>query len=284
LGHGGPKPPASARPAPGGRFAPVGSGAGLCPSRTCGSTGQCSAQAGETRVAFPGPARTGEGTVTASMAGAIAPATAPQRDQDRPGAQSPRPAPAPPPAGASRPPGRALAFRGARTHRSTGHCPARAGETRARFLIPPELKQAPAPLHWQGPSPLPQRRAGIRTGRGPKTPSQRPPRPWRALRSRRVGRWPLSLPDLRLYRAMFRAGGGNAGRVSPSQRANPYPRIRTGVLSGQRAGRCFSPALTPRLNATSLDLCHGHVRRRSPSSRANRGVCGWTAKARPCCV
>ncbi len=43
------------------------------------------------------------------MAGAIAPATVPRRDQDRSGAQSPRPAPAPPPAGASRPPGRALA-------------------------------------------------------------------------------------------------------------------------------------------------------------------------------
>ena len=55
----GPKPPASARPAPGGRFAPAGSGAGLsgcldrpvyrAPSRT----------GGETRVAFPVPARRG---------------------------------------------------------------------------------------------------------------------------------------------------------------------------------------------------------------------------------
>jgi len=33
----GPKPPASARPAPGGRFAPAGSGAGLWFSRTCRS-------------------------------------------------------------------------------------------------------------------------------------------------------------------------------------------------------------------------------------------------------
>ncbi len=45
----GPKPPASARPAPGGRFAPAGPGAGLCFSRTCRSAGDLSARAGETR-------------------------------------------------------------------------------------------------------------------------------------------------------------------------------------------------------------------------------------------
>jgi hypothetical protein len=54
----------------------------------------------------------------------------------QPGAQSPRPAPAPPPAGASRPPGRALASRGAWTCRSTGNRCARAGK-RMRFLVPP---------------------------------------------------------------------------------------------------------------------------------------------------
>ncbi len=30
----------------------------------------------------------------------------------------------------------------------------------------------------------------------------------------RIGRWPLSLPDLPVYRGPSRAGGGNAGRVS----------------------------------------------------------------------
>jgi len=129
----GPKPPASARPAPGGRFAPAGPGAGLCPSRTHRSTGHCPARAGETRVAFPDPARTDKSAVTAAMAGAIAPATAPRRDQDQPGA---------------------------------------------------------------------------------KAPGQRPPRPRRALRPRRVGRWPLPFPDLPVYGAPSRAGGGNAGRVS----------------------------------------------------------------------
>jgi hypothetical protein len=55
----GPQPPARARPAPGGRFSPAGSGAGLCWSWTCRSTGHRPARAGETRVAFPGPARRG---------------------------------------------------------------------------------------------------------------------------------------------------------------------------------------------------------------------------------
>jgi hypothetical protein len=53
----------------------------------------------------------------------------------QPGAQSPRPAPAPPQAGASRPPGRALASCCAWTCRSTGHRPARAGKRRA-FPVP----------------------------------------------------------------------------------------------------------------------------------------------------
>jgi hypothetical protein len=55
---GGPKPPASARPALGGRFPPAGSGAGLCRCGWQGSWGQRSAPAGETH-AFPGPAPRG---------------------------------------------------------------------------------------------------------------------------------------------------------------------------------------------------------------------------------
>jgi len=46
---GGQKPPASARPALSGRFSPAGSGAGLCVSRTCRSTGDRPTGAGETR-------------------------------------------------------------------------------------------------------------------------------------------------------------------------------------------------------------------------------------------
>jgi hypothetical protein len=114
--------------------------------------------------------------------------------------------PAPPPAGAG------LCW--PRTCGSVGDRPARAGKRGSRFLIPPGGAKALSPPQWQGPSPLPQRCAGIRTGRGPKAPGQRPPRPWRALPARRVGRWPLFVPDLRVCRAPSRAGGGNAGRVS----------------------------------------------------------------------
>ncbi len=46
---GGQSPPASARPAPGGRFLPAGSGAGLRRARTCRSAGDRRARAGETR-------------------------------------------------------------------------------------------------------------------------------------------------------------------------------------------------------------------------------------------
>jgi len=51
---GGLKPPASARPAHGGRFPPAGSGAGLCVSRTCRSPGHCPTPRGATPV--PGSA------------------------------------------------------------------------------------------------------------------------------------------------------------------------------------------------------------------------------------
>jgi hypothetical protein len=62
----------------------------------------------------------------------------------QPGAQSPRPAPAPPPAGASRPPGRALACRCDWTCRSTGNRLARAGETQCVSCSRPK-GQSPSP-------------------------------------------------------------------------------------------------------------------------------------------
>jgi len=105
---GGPKPPASARPAPGGRFAPAGSGAGLCPSRTFRCTGHCPARPGKRRSRFLFPPEQAKGPSTLQWQG---PSPLPQRHADPcpAGGQSPRPAPAPPMAGASPPPGRALA-------------------------------------------------------------------------------------------------------------------------------------------------------------------------------
>ena len=96
---GGQSPPASALPATGGRFAPAGSGAGLRSSRTCRSGWHCAARAGETRVAFPVPARRSESTLTASMAGAIAPATALGLPPWPAAGQSPRPKACPVPGG-----------------------------------------------------------------------------------------------------------------------------------------------------------------------------------------
>ena len=61
-------------------------------------------------------------------------------------------------------------------------------------------------------------------GPGAKAPGQRPPRPRRALLARRVGRWPLSFPDLPIYKAPFRAGGGNAMRfLVPPEQATALP-------------------------------------------------------------
>jgi len=54
------KPPASARPAPGGRFAPTGPGAGRCRCGLHRSWWQRPTRAGETRVAFPDPAQRGK--------------------------------------------------------------------------------------------------------------------------------------------------------------------------------------------------------------------------------
>ncbi len=233
---GGLKPPASARPAPGGRFPPAGSGAGLCRCGLHGSLWQRSAGAGETH-AFPVPARTDAGRSESEPPTPLqwqGPSPLPQRSVDpwpaggpkppasarrvgrrpsafpgpadlrgtvprgrgkrmrfpfppeegaddlnpnrqhrchgrghrpchratlipgQPGAQSPRPAPAPPPAGASRPPGRALASAIPGPAGLRGTVPHGRGNA-VRFLIPPAPTKALSPLSWQGPSPLPQR-------------------------------------------------------------------------------------------------------------------------------
>ena len=163
--------------APGGRFSPAGTGAGLCVSRTYRSTGHRSA-------------RTGDSTFTASMAGAIAPATVLRRDQDRPGAQSPRPAPAPPPAGASRPPGRALASAGPRPAGLQGTVPSGRRKRGSRFLFPPGRTTAPPRFNGRGHRPCHSTRpgSGPAGGQSPRPAPAPPPAgashpPGRALAS-----------------------------------------------------------------------------------------------------
>jgi len=122
-----------------------------------------------------------------------------------------------------------------------------------RFLLPPDeaflcftrcqvsLAGAIAPaksLHWHQDQP------------GAKAPGQRPPRPWRALLARRVGRWPLSLPDRPVCRTPSRAGGGNAMRflVPPEQAKRPSTRQWQGPspLPHHNAASCPAGGQSPR--------------------------------------
>jgi len=118
------------------------------------------------RGAFPVPARRGEWPDPDAMAGAIAPAKAPRWDQDQPGAKAPGQRPTRP--------WRALASVGAGCTGLGGSVPRGRGNA-VRFLFPPGRARAPSPLQWQGPSPLPQRCAGISTSRGPQPPASARP-------------------------------------------------------------------------------------------------------------
>jgi len=189
------------------------------------------------------------------------------------GGQSPRPAPDPPMAGASRPPGRALACvvpgpaglqgtvpRG-RGKRGAFPVPARRGESTVTASMAGAIAPAMA-LRWDQDQP------------GAKAPGQRPTRPWRALRTRRVGRWPLSLPDLPVYRTPFRAGGGNAlrflfppgganGRTRmPWQGPSPLPQETRCVSCSRPEGRMAGPG------------CHGRGHRPCHSATLASGPAG----------
>jgi hypothetical protein len=203
----------SPRPAPD----PPPAGAGLRWSRTCRSARCRPVRAGK-RAAFPDPTRRGEGTFNASMAGAIAPAKSLRLDQDRPGAKAPGKRPTRP-RRALRPrrvgrwpfvvPGPAgLQGTVARGRRNAGRVSCSRPEWRSCAL-------RDARSLWQGPSPLPQRHAGLC---------------WcglhGSLRERRAG-----------------AGETRVAFPVPAQRGNPCPRIRMMFPSGRRR-RCFFSALS----------------------------------------
>jgi hypothetical protein len=214
-----PKPPANTSPA-------LGPGADL---RCAGSDGLCHSvpQGPGKRSAFPAPARRGGGRLchaspTPRPHGKghrlCHSATLPPRAAR---GQSPRPAPAPPMAGASRPPGRALAFvaRG----ETVFAAPSRAGGGNAvRFLVPAQRGggrwcHASPRRHGKGHR-LCHAATSPPASRGPKAPGQRPPRHRRALLARRVGRWP-AVRGMRRSFTPFRRGGGNAMRfLGPARR------------------------------------------------------------------
>jgi hypothetical protein len=201
---GGPKPPASARPALGGRFSPAGSGAGLWLCRLHRSWWQRRARAGK-RMRFLFPPGSGAEDQTPNR---------PPRCHGRghrpchsatltlgpPGAQSPRPAPAPPPAGAG------LCRCG--WHGSWWQRSARVGK-RSAFPVPARTgggrseSEPPTPLQWQGPSPLPQRPADLTPAGGPKPPASARPAPG--------GRWPAVRLDQPIYGEPSRTGRETQG-------------------------------------------------------------------------
>ena len=155
------------------------------------------------------------------------------------GGHSPRPAPAPPQAGASRPPGRALASVLLGPAGLQGTVPRGRGK-RDAFPVPARTDDSHAPASMEGaiaPATAPCR---DQDRPGAKAPGQRPPRPWRALRPRRVGRWPLLFPDLPVCGAPSRRGGGNAGRVSRSRPKGTIPFPGPGRSSRQAGDRIAS--------------------------------------------
>jgi len=216
------------------RPAPAGSGAGLCPSRTCRSTRHRPARAGETRVAFPSPPALTKALSPLQWQG---PSPLPQRPADPwpAGGQSPRPAPAPPLAGASRPPGRALAsvspgpagLRGTgpsgRGKRGAFPGPARTGE--GTFTAPLAGAIAPAAAPH-----------GPLTSRGPQPPASARPATGGRFSPAGPGAGLSVFPDLPVYRGPSRAGGGNALRfpVPPEQaKALPLPERIAGIRTGR---------------------------------------------------
>jgi hypothetical protein len=130
------------------------------------------------------------------------------------GGQSPRPAPDPPPAGASRPPGRALACVVLGPDDLQGTV-ARGRGNAMRFLFPPGVVEAVSPLQWQRPSPLPRRNVACRK------PGAKP-RPVPALTRRTLA---YVVQGTRVVAAPSRRGGGNAVRLLV--RPDGRPLVRT---------------------------------------------------------
>jgi hypothetical protein len=130
-----PKAPDQRLPRPGGRFSPAGSGAGL-PLVRVARVLVAAVRAGRGNAVRFGVPPEAAAELRRCHGRGHRPCHSARLTSRQPGAQSPRPAPAPPPAGASRPPGRALAcvmpgpagLRGTVTH---------GRGKRMRFLVPP---------------------------------------------------------------------------------------------------------------------------------------------------
>jgi len=123
-----------------------------------------------------------------------------------------------------------------------------------RFLFPPGEAKALSPLPWQGPSPLPQRRAAP-CQPGAKAPGQRPTRPRRALLARRVGRWPSVVPGLADLRGtVARRRGKRDAFPDPAQSGTPCPRTGKIFPAGRQAD-CFFSTLSGTIFAADVRRC-----------------------------
>ncbi len=190
---GGPKPPASARPAHGGRWPLV--------VRVARVLGEASRAGEGNAVRFGVPPGATKALSPLPWQG---PSPLPQRHAD------------PWPAGGPKPPASARPAPGGRFSPAGSGAglplyldlpvygePSRTGGGNAvRFLIPPAPTKAFSPLQWQGPSPLPQHNAAP-CQPGAKAPGPRPPRPRRALAC-------IVLERMLPFGPQSFTGGGNA--------------------------------------------------------------------------
>jgi hypothetical protein len=241
----GSKPPASARPAPGGRFAPAGSGAGLswCLGRPIYRAPFRAGGGNAVRFLFPPgeefsgmPALSGRGHRPCHSA------TLPLASRGPKPPASARPAPG----GRFAPAGSGAGLSWCGLHRSWVCVPQGRGKRGSRFLVPPGVVKVLSPLHWQGPSPLPQRHAAP-CQPGAKAPGQRPTRPRRALLARRVGRWPFVVRIAPVL-GLSPAGAGERGSRFPRPKGQSLSPDREEFPGRQAVGLIFSTRLTRTLH------------------------------------
>ncbi len=117
-----------------------------------------------------------------------------------------------------------------RTCRSTGHRSARAGKRGSRFLLPPGGAKVLSPLHWQGPSPLPQRHAAPwpAGSQGTRGPAPAPPAVGAAFC--------CACPNARHGTVVPDRAAKTRGVSGSARNGSRLPRIRKALPCGSQSG------------------------------------------------